>query len=99
MVYNHFPPGLSLYFLWNLGGFIMVMLDKRRARRDEWRIRERTFFLWALAFGAAGILLGMQVFHHKTRHWSFKVGMPILCLLNLACGYFLWRHGWLMALK
>jgi uncharacterized membrane protein YsdA (DUF1294 family) len=81
---------MVLYTLWNLAGFIIVILDKQRARRNKWRIRERTFFLWALAFGAVGILLGMYVFHHKTRHWSFVIGMPLLCLVNFICGYFLW---------
>jgi uncharacterized membrane protein YsdA (DUF1294 family) len=71
-----------LYIIWNFAGFIMVMMDKRRSKRNEWRIRERTFFIWALAFGAVGILLGMHAFHHKTRHWPFVVGMPILCLVN-----------------
>ena len=87
---EYFPLGLVLYILWNLAGFIIVMFDKRRARRDEWRISEHTFFIWALAFGAGGILLGMYVFRHKTRHWSFVVGMPIICIFNLICGYFLW---------
>lgn len=81
---------MVLYILWNFAGFIMVRLDKRRARRNEWRIRERTFFLWALVFGAVGILLGMYVFRHKTRHRSFVIGMPIICILNLVCGYLLW---------
>lgn len=89
IIHSDLPLGLIL--LWNIGGFSLVMVDKRRARRDKWRIRERTFFLWALAFGAVGILLGMHVFRHKTRHWSFTVGMPILCLFNLVCGYLLWR--------
>lgn len=87
---NYLLPGLVLYILWNVVAFIMVTLDKRWARRNQWRIRERTFFLWALAFGAVGILLGMYVFRHKTRHWPFVVGMPIICILNLICGYFLW---------
>ena len=91
---EYFPSGLALYILWNFAGFIMVMLDKRRSRRDEWRISEYTFFLWALAFGAVGILLGMYVFRHKTRHWSFVVGIPIICILNLICAHFLWcRFG------
>ncbi|MEN6411218.1 MAG: DUF1294 domain-containing protein [Veillonellales bacterium] len=90
MGYNYFSPWLALYILWNFAGFIMVMLDKRRAKLHEWRIRERTFFLWALAFGAAGILLGTYVFRHKTRHWSFVIGMPIICILNFVCWYLLW---------
>jgi uncharacterized membrane protein YsdA (DUF1294 family) len=95
MMFIIIPPWLALYILWNLAGFIMVILDKRRARRNEWRIRERTFFLWAFAFGAAGILLGMHVFHHKIRHRAFSVGMPIICIANFICGYLLWRQGWL----
>jgi uncharacterized membrane protein YsdA (DUF1294 family) len=89
----YFPSLLVLYILWNLAGFIMVMLDKRWARRHEWRIRECTFFLWALAFGAAGILLGMYIFRHKTRHWHFVIGIPMLCILNFVCGYLLWRDS------
>lgn len=85
--HNALPLWLVLVILWNLAGFIMIMWDKRRARRDEWRIRERTFFLWALAFGATGIILGMYIFRHKTRHWSFVVGMPIIWLFNLVCIY------------
>jgi uncharacterized membrane protein YsdA (DUF1294 family) len=92
VIFHHdLPLGLALFILWNIAGFIMVMMDKRRARRNEWRIRERTFFLWALAFGAAGILFAMYVFRHKTRHWSFVVGMRIICIFNLACGYLVWR--------
>ena len=89
--HNDLPLWIVLVMFLNLVGFSMIMLDKRRARRDEWRIRERTFFLWALAFGATGILLGMYVFRHKTRHWSFIVGMPIICIFNLVCGYLLRR--------
>ncbi|MBP2639859.1 MAG: hypothetical protein H6Q66_810 [Firmicutes bacterium] len=95
MVYNCFAPEMVLFILWNLTGFTMVLLDKRRARRNEWRIKERTFFLWALIFGAVGILIGMYVFRHKTRHWSFSVGIPIICIVNLVCGYVLWRQGFL----
>lgn len=83
-LYSHFPFWLMLYIVWNFAGFFMVMMDKRWAKAGEWRIRERTFFIWALVFGAVGILLGMHVFHHKTRHWAFVVGMPILCLVNFA---------------
>jgi uncharacterized membrane protein YsdA (DUF1294 family) len=85
-----------VYVLWNLAVFMLVMIDKRRACRAGRRIRERTFFGLALFFGAAGILLGMYAFHHKTRHMSFVIGIPLLLLLNLAGWYILWRPGWLL---
>jgi uncharacterized membrane protein YsdA (DUF1294 family) len=87
------PLGPGLFLLWNLAGFFLVFLDKRRAKRAEWRIRERTFFLWALAFGAAGILAGMYVFRHKTRHLAFSIGMPLIGILNLA-GCLVLRQLW-----
>lgn len=92
MVYhNEVTFGLTAYILWNLASFILIMWDKRRAMQGEWRIQERTFFLWAFAFGASGILLGMHVFRHKTRHKAFTIGMPMIWLMNIACGYFLWQ--------
>lgn len=87
------PPGLWLFILWNLAGFFLVMVDKRRAGRGEWRIRERTFFLWALFLGATGILIGMQAFRHKTRHGSFVLGVPLLWLVNLVCLYWVLRYA------
>ena len=52
--------------------------DKRLARKGRRRIRERTMWIVSALSGALGGLLGMAVFHHKTRHWRFRVGMPAL---------------------
>ena len=59
-------------------------LDKRRARRAAFRVAEKTLFLLALLGGAPGGLLGMELFRHKTRHWTFVWGFRILTLLQLA---------------
>lgn len=80
---------LAVYLLWNFAAFLLVMLDKRQARRGRWRIPERNFFLWALCFGAAGILFGMYAFRHKTRHATFVFGMPLLLIVNIACYYYI----------
>lgn len=58
----------------SLLAFGLMGLDKRRARRGGWRIRERTFFLLALLGGSPGAIAGMWAFRHKTRHWYFKYG-------------------------
>lgn len=76
---------LGLYLLAvNLAAFALMGMDKRRARRGAWRISERALFLPALLGGALGGVLGMRTFHHKTRHWYFRWGFPLLLALQLA---------------
>ena len=71
----------------NLVTFAVYGADKRRARRGAWRVPEKTLFLLPLLGGSIGALAGMRVFHHKTRHWYFRWGIPAIFLLQLAaCG-------------
>lgn len=62
----------------NLIGFIIMGVDKKRAIRGAWRISEASLFMVALLGGALGCTLGMNHFHHKTKHWYFKYGMPAI---------------------
>lgn len=91
MEFNFLLSWGSLYIFWNLAACLLVRLDKRRAVSKGRRIRERTFFLLALFLGAGGVLAGMYAYRHKTRHWSFVLGIPVIFLLNLVCLYILRR--------
>lgn len=74
---------LLLYgVLINVIGFGLMGIDKRRARKHQRRIPEKTLFLTALLFGSLGSWAGMYVFHHKTKHWYFVVGMPLILVLQ-----------------
>ena len=73
----------------NLIAYILMGLDKWKARRGAWRIPEKTLFLAALLGGALGGTVGMHLFHHKTRHWYFRFGFPILLVLQLLLAGFL----------
>ncbi len=68
--------GLGYLAAVNLTGFFLMGLDKRRARKKKWRIRERQFFIVSLLLGSAGTWIGMYVFRHKTRHLKFVLGIP-----------------------
>ena len=79
-------PLLAGYLLLvNLWAFGLMAFDKGRARRrGARRIRERTLFLSALLGGSLGAVLGMWAFRHKTKHWYFRWGFPLLLALQLA---------------
>lgn len=77
----------------NLWAFGLMWLDKRRARAGGRRIRERTLFLSALAGGGLGALLGMWLFRHKTKHWYFVVGIPLILAAELAGAVWLAVRG------
>ncbi len=67
----------------DLAAFILFGIDKRRARKHQWRIPERRLFALALAGGSLGALAGMYVFRHKTRHRLFSWGIPLLFLVQV----------------
>lgn len=71
----------------NAAAFVMMGVDKHRARRGRWRISEKALFAAALAGGSAGAILGMQIFRHKTRHWYFVWGMPAILAVQLLLLY------------
>ena len=68
----------------NLVTFFVYGIDKYRAKRGAWRIPEKTLFVLPLLGGSVGAIAGMRVFHHKTKHWYFKYGLPLILLLQLA---------------
>ena len=68
----------------NFAAFVLMGVDKKRARRSAWRIPERVLFLPAVLGGALGGLAGMRVFHHKTKHRSFALGFPALAIIQIA---------------
>ena len=77
------------YLLWylaavNLVTFTVYGVDKAKARRGAWRVPEKTLFLLPLLGGSVGALLGMRVFRHKTKHWYFVWGIPLILLAQIA---------------
>lgn len=67
----------------NIVGFFSMYLDKKKARKRMWRIPEATLFLIALIGGSIGSIAGMYLFRHKTRHWYFVYGMPVILLIQI----------------
>ena len=76
----------------NVAALLLMALDKRRAKRHMWRVPEAALFGTALLGGSVGAWAGMYLFHHKTKHWYFVVGMPLILALQLAGTFWLMRQ-------
>ncbi|RKM62953.1 MULTISPECIES: DUF1294 domain-containing protein [unclassified Butyrivibrio] len=68
----------------NIIGFALMGIDKRKARKGAFRIPEATLFAFALIGGSLGSTIGMFAFKHKTKHWYFKFGMPLIIVIQVA---------------
>ena len=87
---------LALWVLfWSILDYILMGVDKWKAKRERWRVPEKTFFLVAVLGGSLGAILGMYAFHHKTRHWYFKWGLPAILVAQIALGGWLYWHFFL----
>lgn len=67
----------------NILGFLVMGLDKHKAKMAERRIPENTLFMFTILGGGVGTIAGMYVFHHKTKKMKFKVGMPLILILEI----------------
>ena len=68
----------------NIVGFLIMYIDKQKAKRGSWRIPEKTIFITTAIGGGIGTIAGMYKFRHKTQKPVFKYGLPFLLILDIA---------------
>ena len=81
---------LIYLLLINALGFLLMLIDKWKAKHNRWRIKEATLMTVAALGGSVGSLLGMYTVRHKTRHLKFTVGIPLILAAQIAL------TGWLI---
>ena len=74
----------------NVVAFCLYGLDKWKAKHNRWRISEATLILSAVIGGSLGAFCGMNLFRHKTKHKKFMIGVPVILVIQIAVGYFLY---------
>lgn len=67
----------------NALGFLLMLIDKQKARKKKWRIPEATLMGVAALGGSIGALIGMYTFRHKTLHKKFTIGIPAILIAQL----------------
>lgn len=89
MLKGDIRTGFVIYLIAvNIAAFLLFGIDKRKAIRGEWRVPESTLLFLAFLGGAPGGILGMRIFHHKTKHPKFYVGIPAVFVIEVAAVYF-----------
>lgn len=73
----------------NVAGLAVMGIDKAKARRHAWRISEKALFGVSILGGSVGTWVGMYLFRHKTKHWYFVIGMPMILVLHIVVGILL----------
>lgn len=83
---------LILYIiLINLFGLYSMYSDKQKAKKHNWRTPEAILFLISIILGSIGTLSGMYLFHHKTKHIKFVLGMPAILIAHILIFYELFK--------
>ena len=82
---------LLYLLLINAAAFVLMLADKRKARKNRWRIPERTLILSALFGGSIGALLGMYTFRHKTKHLKFTLGIPAILIAQISLAIWIFQ--------
>lgn len=67
----------------NIAALIAFGIDKYKAKRDKWRIPESTLLTMAVLGGSIGALAGMKIWRHKTLHNKFRIGIPVILVLQI----------------
>lgn len=75
----------SIYYLIfiNIISFLTMFIDKKKAIKGKWRIKESTLFLLSFIGGSLGVLLGIYSFRHKTKHIKFTLGIPLILIVQI----------------
>lgn len=73
----------------NAAAFLLMLIDKIKAKHHRWRIPEKTLLGISLIGGSLGGLLGMYLLRHKTLHKRFSIGIPMMLILHIVLLYFL----------
>lgn len=80
---------IGLLIIWNLVTFSLYGADKRRSRKGQWRISEKTLLLSSLLFGGLGAISAGHLFHHKTRKGYFQMTWWLGVIIDLGVVYFI----------
>lgn len=85
---------IIIYFIViNIIGFFIMYIDKQKAKKEKWRIPEKTLFIITALGGGIGTIAGMYTFRHKTQKIAFVIGFPAITIMEIITiiYFFIWN--------
>ena len=76
----------------NVVTFFLYGIDKWKAKKSKWRVKESTLLWFSVFGGSIGAWLGMKTWHHKTQHNQFRFGIPLIFILQIAAVFLVWYY-------
>ena len=83
LLFDNMEYAILYVVIMNILGVAVMGIDKYKAQHKLWRIPEKTLFLVSILGGSIGTWTGMYLFRHKTKHWYFKYGMPVILVVQI----------------
>ncbi len=78
---------LLYIFIVSFVAVVLTIVDKHNARKQAWRISERTLFITAGFGGSLSMLVTMRLIRHKTKHKRFMIGLPLIIICQFILSY------------
>ena len=91
LLFDNMEYAILYVVIMNILGVTVMGIDKYKAQHKLWRIPEKTLFLVTILGGSIGTWAGMYLFRHKTKHWYFVVGMPLILAVQVVLAIVIWR--------
>lgn len=67
-----------IFIALNMFSLLLCGYDKYKAKHGGDRVPEKDFIVLSFLGGATGVLMGMILFHHKTKKPKFYLGVPMI---------------------
>lgn len=85
-------PLLVYLVIINALGFLLMLIDKQKAKKNLWRIPEATLIGTAFLGGSLGCLAGMHAVRHKTKHPKFTLGIPVILAVQIVAAIIIYSN-------